>query len=485
MIRRTIMKKIMIILPTAALCLSSCGIYTTYKDTTEVPDNLYGEVMTDSIEMAYTEGATTLGDMAWDELFTDPALQELIRTALENNSDLRTAALNIEEAKATLTSAKLSYLPSFAFAPNAAVSSWDTGKAAQTWSAPVTASWQLDVFGSIRNNKKRSQALYEQSLDYEQAVRSQLIANVANTYYTLCMLDEQLAISEATELSWKETIRSAQALMRAGKYNQAGVSQMEASYHSVQTSVVTLREQINTAENTLSLLLCETPRKHNRGALVPIDSNVLKVGIPLNLLAARPDVRSAERTLEAAFYNTNAARSAFYPQITLSGSAGWTNSTGSAIINPGKLLASAAASLTQPIFSQGKLVAQLKIARAQQESAAIAFNQTLLQAGVEVNEALTAWQTANEKDVYIDQQVESLKEALRSTSLLMDHGTATYLEVMTAMQSLLSAQLSQVANHCEQVQSVINLYQALGGGSEDIDSSTVSVTETEAQKTDN
>ncbi len=463
------MKKIMIILPMAALCLGSCGIYTKYNDATEVPDNLYGEAMTDSIEMAYTEGATTLGDMAWDELFTDPALQEIIRTALKNNSNLRTAALNVEEAQATLLSAKLSYLPSFALAPQVAVASWDKGKAAQTWSVPITASWQLDIFGSIRNNKLRANALYEQSLDYEQAVRSQLIANVANTYYTLCMLDEQLAISEATEQSWEEIIRSARALMRAGHYNEAGVSQLEASYHSVQVSVVTLRNQINTAENTLSLLLCETPRKHSRGTLTPISSDVLKVGLPLNLLAARPDVRVAERTLEAAFYNTNAARSAFYPQITLSGSAGWTNSTGSMIINPGKLLASAAASLTQPIFSQGKLVAQLKIARAEQEAAAIAFNQTLLQAGSEVNEALTAWQTASEKNVYLDQQVASLEKALRSTSLLMEHGTATYLEVMTAKQSLLSAQLSQVANHCEQVQSVINLYQALGGGCEATD----------------
>ncbi len=463
------MKKIMMILPVAALCVSSCGIYTKYEAASEVPANLYGETMTDSIEMAFTDGAKTLGDMAWDELFTDPLLQELIRTALANNADLRTAALNVEEAKATLTSAKLSYLPSFAFAPTAAVSSWDTNKAAQTWSAPITASWQLDIFGSIRNNKLRANALYEQSLDYEQAVRAQLIANVANTYYTLCMLDEQLAITEATEQSWKETIRSARALMRAGRYNEAGVSQMEATYHSVQASVVTLREQINTTENTLSLLLCETPRKHSRGTLVPIENSVLKVGLPLNLLAARPDVRMKERALEAAFYNTNAARSAFYPQITLSGSAGWTNSTGSAIVNPGKLLASAMASLTQPIFSQGKLVAQLKIAKAEQEAAAIAFNQTLLDAGVEVNEALTAWQTATEKDVYIDQQVESLQMALRSTTLLMEHGTSTYLEVMTAKQSLLSAQLSQVANHCEQVQSVINLYQALGGGCETVD----------------
>ncbi len=462
------MNKTMMILPIAALCMSSCGIYTKYNDVAEVPDALYGKAMTDSITMAYTEGATTLGDMAWDELFTDPALQELIRTALANNADLRTAALNVEEAQATLLSAKLSYLPSFALAPQVAAASWDKGKAAQTWSVPITASWQLDAFGSIRNNKLRANALYEQSQDYEQAVRSQLIANVANTYYTLCMLDEQLAITVATEQSWRETIRSARALMRAGRYNEAGVSQMEATYHSVQASVVTLREQINTAENTLSLLLCETPRKHQRGSLTPIDSKVLTVGLPLQLLAARPDVRVAERKLEAAFYNTNAARSAFYPQITLSGSAGWTNSTGSMIVNPGKLLASAAASLTQPLFSQGKLIAQLKIARAEQEAAAIAFNQTLLKAGTEVNEALTAWQTATEKDVYIDQQVESLQTALHSTSLLMEHGTATYLEVMTAKQSLLSAQLSQVANHCEQVQSVINLYQALGGGSEAI-----------------
>lgn len=454
------MKKYIIPLFAAGFLLSSCGIYTKYKPATEVPDNLYGE------EVA-TEDSTNLGGMDWREIFTDPALQALIEQGLENNTDYQSAQLRVEEAEATLLSAKLAFLPSFALAPQGTVSSFDSHKATQTYSLPVTASWELDVFGRMRNAKKQAKALYAQSQDYRQAVRTQLIAGIANTYYTLLMLDEQLAISQQTEEAWKETVASTRALMNAGLANEAAASQMEATYYQVQTSVLDLKEQINQVENSLSLLLAETPHAYERGnGGKPQFPEDFSVGIPVQMLANRPDVRSAERSLEMAFYATNAARSAFYPSITLSGSAGWTNAAGSMIVNPGKFLASAVASLTQPLFARGQVIAQYRIARAQQEEAALSFQQALLNAGSEVNDALTAYQTSKEKSVLLDKQVSSLQMALKSTSLLMEHGNTTYLEVLTARQTLLNAQLSRAANRFAEIQSMINLYQALGGGQE-------------------
>ena len=334
------MKKNIITLVAISLSLSGCGIYTKYEPATVVPDDLYGgEVV--------TEDTAGLGNMDWRELFTDPYLQSLIEVGLQTNTDYQSAQLRVEEAQAVLMSAKLAFLPAFALAPQGTVSSFDTQKATQTYSLPVTASWELDVFGRMRNSKKQAKALYAQSEDYRQAVRTQLIAGIANTYYTLLMLDEQLDLSRQTEEAWKETVASTRALMNAGLANESAVSQMEAAYYQVQGSVLDLQQQINQVENSLALLLAETPRNYERGVLAkqqfPAD---FSIGIPVQMLSSRPDVRSAERTLEAAFYGTNAARSAFYPSITLSGSAGWTNSAGAMIINPGKFLASAVGSLT-------------------------------------------------------------------------------------------------------------------------------------------
>lgn len=453
------MKKL-ILFSTAAALLSSCGIYTKYKPAETVPDNLYGETFT-------TKDTTSLGSVDWHELFTDPHLQAYIEQGLSNNTDYLSAQLRIKEAEATLLSSKLAYLPSFALAPQGTVSSFDGGKAAQTYSLPVTASWEVDIFGKMRNNKRQAQALYAQSLDYKQAVRTQLIAGIANTYYTLLMLDDQLLLSQKTAKAWEETVRSTRALMNAGKADEAAVAQMEAACYEVQASVLDLKEQINQAENSLALLLAETPRSYERGTLADMKMpDELSAGVPMQLLANRPDVRMAERSLEAAFYATNAVRSAFYPSITLSGSAGWTNSAGSMIVNPGKLLASAVGSLTQPLFARGQLLGQLKISKAQQEEASLAFQQTLLNAGSEVNDALTAWQTSRDKSLLLDRQVASLQKAVKSTSLLMEHGTTTYLEVLTAKQNLLMAQLTQTANRFSEIQSVITLYCALGGGKE-------------------
>ena len=441
--------------------LSSCGVYKTYKPADTVPDSLYGA----GVEL--TADTVNFGGTDWREVFTDPHLQTLIELGLERNTDYQAAQLRVEEAEATLLSAKLAFLPSFALSPQGDVSSFDTRKASWTYTVPVTASWELDIFGRMRNAKKQAQALYAQSRDYKQAVRTQLIAGIANIYYTLLMLDAQLDLSEQTAEAWRETVAAARALMKAGQYDEAAVSQMEATYYSVQTSVLDLKEQINQTENSMALLLAETPRRYERGKLseqrMPDD---FAVGVPLQMLSCRPDVRSAEHALESAFYGTNQARSAFYPSVTLSGSAGWTNDAGVMIINPGKFIASAVGSLVQPLFNRGQNIANLKIAKAQQEEARLSFEQTLLNAGAEVNDALTAYQTSRDKAELYEKQVEALHTTVRSTSLLMEHGTRTYLEVLTARQSLLSAELSQVANRFAGIQSVVNLYQALGGGQE-------------------
>ena len=416
-------------------------------------------------EEAVAVDTASIASLSWRELFTDSHLQTLIEHALQSNTDLLSAQQRIKEAEATLSSAKLAYLPSFMLTPQGGVSSFDKSKGSWTYTGIASASWEIDIFGKLTNAKRRSKALYLQSLEYEQAVSTSLIANVANLYYTLLMLDEQYRISEETAVNWRESVRTMRAMMAAGMTNEASVSQSEANCRQVEASLLDLKQQIKEVENSLSILLGEVPGGIERGHLAGQDfPEELTVGVPLQLLSRRPDVKSAELSLASAFYSTNAARSAFYPSITLSGTAGWTNSAGNMIINPGKLLLSAVGALTQPLFNKGLNIAQLKIAKAQQEEAKLAFLQALLNAGSEVNNALTQVQTARGKTELRTGQIISLENAVRSTQLLMQHGTSTYLEVLTAQQSLLSAQLTQVADRFDEIQGIINLYQALGGG---------------------
>ena len=462
------MKKQFILLAVAGLVLTSCGIYTKYQRPEDITtDGLYGHDLDgqslDSLSLFAASDTASIASLSWRELFTDPQLQSLIEQALQGNTDLLSARQRIKEAEATLMSAKLSYLPSFMLTPQGGVSSFDNSKGSWTYSGIASASWEVDIFGKLTNAKRRSKALYLQSLEYEQAVNTSLIANVANLYYTLLILDEQYRISEETAASWRESVRTMRAMMAAGMTNEASVSQSEANCRQVEASLLDLRQQVKEVENSLSILLGDVPGTIERGRLAGQEfPQELAVGVPLQLLSRRPDVKSAELSLASAFYSTNAARSAFYPSITLSGTAGWTNSAGSMIVNPGKLLFSAIGSL----FNKGLNVAQLKIAKAQQEEARLAFQQALLNAGSEVNNALTQVQVARGKTELRARQITSLETTVRSTRLLMQHGTSTYLEVLTAQQGLLSAQLTQVADRFDEIQGIINLYQALGGGRE-------------------
>ncbi len=454
--------KRLIILFALAIGMYSCGIYSKYKPQTEVPKGLFG-----AADTLVASDTASLGNLSWRSMFTDPQLQALIEKGLQNNTNLQTAHLKVQEAEAALMSSRLSYLPAFALAPEGAISSFDHGRATKTYSLPITASWEVDIFGRLTNAKRRSKAAYLQSQEYAQAVQTQLIAGIANSYYTLLMLDAQYEIAKSTEASWQESVRTTRAMKGAGMVTEAALAQTEATYFQIRTTLLDLEEQIEKVENALSLLLADVPQQIQRGRLdAQHFPEKVSVGVPLQMLSRRPDVKSAELALAQAFYTTNAARSAFYPSLILGGSLGWTNSAGAYIINPGKLLATAFGSLTAPLFNKGMNRAQLKIAKAQQEEARLNFTQTLLNAGSEVNDALTQYQTAVEKSAWYEKQVQSLLTAEKSTRLLMQHSNTTYLEVLVAQQTLLNAQLTQVSNQFARIQGLINLYQALGGGTE-------------------
>ncbi len=375
------------------------------------------------------------------------------------------ARLKVKEAEALLMTSRLSYLPSVSLTPQGTLSSTDGSKTSKTYNLAVSADWEIDLFGKLLNAKRGAQAALEQSEAYRQAVQTQLVATIANSYYTLLMLDKQIDITRRTAGTWTESVRAMKALKRAGQATEMAVAQTEASKLSVDASILTLERQISEMDNSLSTLLGLSPQAIGRSTLESQQfPDSLSTGIPLQLLNRRPDVRQCEAQLATAYYATNSARSAFYPSITLSGSAGWTNGTGAVISNPGQWLLSAVGSLVQPLFNRGKNIVNLKIAKAQQEEALLTFQQSLLNAGAEVNDALVQWQTARQRIQIDEQQSASLRSALRSAELLMQHSSQNYLEVLTARQTLLQAELNTVTDRFDEIQGVINLYHALGGG---------------------
>ena len=462
------MKKQILYMLCATALLSSCHIYKSYDRPEDITTSgLYRDPVADNDTLV--SDTANFGNLPWREVFTDPQLQSLIETGLKQNTDLLSAAQNVKAAEASLMSARLAYAPSLGLSPQGTISSFDKNAATKTYSLPVTASWQVDLFGQLLNSKRNAQVTLKQMKAYRQAVQTQVVSNIANMYYTLMMLDRQLEITKATAEILKKNAETMEAMKDAAMYsiNSAGVEQSKAAYAQVLASIPDIEQSIRETENALSTLLGEAPHAIKRGELeAQVLPTELSAGVPIQLLSNRPDVKAAEMSLASCYYNTNSARAAFYPSIVLSGSAGWTNSAGSMIVNPGKFLASAVGSLTQPLFNKGQIMAQYRIAKAQQEEASLSFQQALLNAGSEVNDALVACQTSKAKTLLFEKQIQSLEKALESTSLLMEHGTTTYLEVLTARQSLLSAQLSQTANRFTEIQSVINLYQALGGGRE-------------------
>lgn len=402
--------------------------------------------------------------MSWREMFTDQKLQSLIETGLKQNTDLNVARLRVEAAEATLITAKLLYLPSLGINAEGGGSRYD-GATAKTYNVGASASWELDIFGRLTATKRGAVAALQGSRDYQQAIQTRLVATIADSYYTLAMLDAQIAINNRTLENWRATVRTLEALKKVGKSNEAGVLQAKANVMQLESSQLAIRKSISETENALSAILAMPSRSIERNNLAEVSfPDTVSVGVSLQLLSNRPDVRQAEMELAQAFYATNVSRAAFYPNITLSGTLGWANNGGGVITNPGQWLLNAIGSLTQPLFNRGTNIANLKIAKTRQEEAKLLFQQSLLNAGKEVNDALTAWQTAKSQFEINTHQVETLCEAVRKTELLMRHSDTTYLEILTAQKSLLEAETLQLQTSFERIQSIIKLYHTLGGG---------------------
>lgn len=460
------MKKQFIGMMCVAAMMSSCHIYKAYDRPESIDaSGIYRDPVSETDTLA--ADTANMGNLPWKEVFTDARLQALIEEGLANNVDMQAAVLRVEEAKVMLTSAKLSYLPSINFAPQGTMTTIDGGEMVKAYQLPVAASWEIDLFGKILNAKRGQQAVYLQSKYAQQAVRSQIICGIANVYYTLLMLDRQVEITTSTAAIYKENVRAMEAMKVAGYVNEAAVTQMRAASHQVEASLLDLKRQVRETENSLAVLLAKAPQTIERGKLEDqVMPDELTAGVPLQLLENRPDVKIAEMTLASAYYTTNQARSAFYPSLKIGGNAGWTNGSGVAVSNPGQFLFQALASLTQPIFNNGKLVANLKVSKAEEEIARMNYQQTILEAGKEVSDALYLYETVNKKLVEDRGRVEQLEKAVVYTKALFQSAESTYLEVLTAQQNLLSAELSEVSDNFQRMQAVINLYSALGGGRE-------------------
>ena len=468
------MKRISFIVAFTAMCLvfTGCGTYKKYQSQTTIPDNAYGE------GVKCSEASIT--DMSWREFFKDPVLQSLIDMVLTHNTDLNSARIAVEKSEASLKMARMAYLPSLYFSPQGTLAKFDDNPWSKTYNLPLQLSVDVDVFGSLTNKKRAAQAVLLQAQMCEDAVRTNLISTVAQQYYLLQVLDRQLEILTQTDSLWNASLEMQKTLWENGKAYSTAVNQMESSYLNVKAQIVDTRRNIRATENAICRLLAVAPQHVNRNKWGSsalhhpdakgdtgqrmFDTEFLKIGFPASMLEQRPDVRMANHALEEAFYNTQAARAAFFPSLTLSGTGGWTNSAGGAVVNPGKLLLSFVGSLTQPIFARGRLKANLKINQLTEEDLLQRYAQTVVDAGNQVNEAMADCEAAREKHQYYSRQVEVLRQAYTGTHELMDNGKASYLEVLTAQESLLNAQLSEAMNMYKGSQAVIALYIALGGG---------------------
>lgn len=450
----------------SAMSLTGCkSLYGVYERPAVKTEGLVRDVQSPTDTLVVTD-TLSFGYMPWRQVFTDVQLQKHIEQALANNLDLLNAAQNVKMAEAQLKAAQLSFLPSFTFAPQGTIASWDGGSAMTTYQLPIAASWNVDLFGNLLSQKRSSQVALLASQDYQKLVRINIISGVANLYYTLLMLDRQLAIVDDMHGLTKETWEKMKVLMDLGRgIRSTGVQSAEANYYAVEAKRADLLRQIRETENALSLLMGQPAQSIVRGKL---ENQTLpkrfSTGIAVQLLNNRPDVHAAEMQLAQCFYNVQTARSRFYPSLSISPTGVFTNSMGGMVVNPGKWLLSAVGSLVQPIFQQGKIVAGLRVANAQYEKAYNTWQNSILKAGNEVSNALVLYHSSDEKSRIEAKQIEVLQKNVEDTKLLLHQSNSTYLEVITAQQALLNAQTAKIRDDFNKMQAIVNLYQALGGG---------------------
>ena len=457
------MKKVMIMM-SAALLLSSCGLYNKYERPEVKADGIVRDPvsLTDTLAVSDT---TSFGNMPWRSVFTDPQLQALIQQGLDNNPDLLNAALNVDMVNQALKVAKLAFLPSVAISPQGTLSSFDGATPTKAYSLPISASWNVDLFGNLLSVKRSAQMQLIGTKDYQTVVKTNIISAIANLYYSLLAFDRQLEISTDMEQLTKETWEKMQFMHenRVG-YRSTAVQSAEAAYYQVQAQKVDLQRQIRELENSLSLLLGQPGQTIQRGTFAGQNlPTELSAGVGIQMLNNRADVHYYEMALAQCFYDVETARSRFYPSITVTGTAAFTNNNG--MVNPGKWLLSAVGSLVQPVFQHGQIVAGLKVAKDKYEQAFNNWQNAIYKAGNEVSNALVAYNSYTEKAELDAKRVAVLKKNVEDTRRLMESSSnTTYLEVISAQSSLLNAEISEVTDQFSKMQAIVDLYQALGGG---------------------
>jgi len=458
-----IMKKLLVF-SFAALLLSSCGLYNKYERPEVDTKGLVRDTvsLTDTLVVADT---ASFGNLPWRSVFTDPQLQALIQQGLDNNPDLLNAALNVHMVTEALKVAKLAFLPSVAVSPQGTLASFDGAAATKSYTLPVSASWNLDLFGNLLSAKRSAQMQLLATKDYQTVVKCNIISGIANLYYTLLMLDRQVEIVTDMEQLTKETWEKMQFMHnnRIG-YRSTAVQSAEAAYYQVQTQKIDLQRQIREMENSLSLLIGQPGQTIARSTFANQSlPSEFSTGVGIQMLANRADVHANEMALAQCFYDVETARSRFYPNITVTGTAAFTNNNG--MVNPGKWLLSAVGSLVQPIFQHGQIVAGLKVAKDKYEQAFNTWQNSVYKAGNEVSNALSSYNAYTDKTVLDAKRVTVLKQNVEDTKKLMESSSnTTYLEVISAQSNLLNAEINEVSDQFSRMQAVVNLYQALGGG---------------------
>lgn len=454
----------------SSFLVQSCFVAKEYHR----PENLVNEnnYRTDSL----TTDSLSLANIPWSELFTDKTLQSYISEGLENNLDIRTALQNINISEAYMKQGKAGYFPtinasgSYTYSNpslNAPQGAALDGKrtSVNLYEISGNLSWEADIWGKIRSNQRATNATFLQSISAHQAVKSELVSQIATTYFQLLALDEQKSVAEETIENRRESVETIKALKEAGNVTEVAVQQTEAQLLSAQSLLLDIENQIKVTENSFCILLGESPHEIERGKLENQTFNQeIKTGFPIQLLSNRPDVRVAEYGLIQAFELTNVARSNFYPSLRIGAEGGVQSLDFEDLFSANSLFASIIGSLTQPLLNGRQIKTQYEVSMAQKENALLTYKRTILLASEEVSNAVYDFDTQSKKINLKKKEFEAYDNASKYSEELLKYGMADYLEVLTAKQSALNAQLDIISSEFARLNSIVQVYRALGGG---------------------
>ncbi|WP_047548614.1 efflux transporter outer membrane subunit [Psychroserpens sp. Hel_I_66] len=452
-----------------ALTLQSCFVAKDYErpELNIETEALYRteNLPTDSVSMA---------DVSWKNLFSDQYLQKYIEEGLQNNMDVRIAIQQMIAAEAYAKQGRAGYFPSAnigtnwthqELSKNSQFGAFLNDTSTDQFDITANLSWEADIWGKIRSNKRATQAAYLQSVAGHQAVKTQLISSIANTYYNLLALDAQLEVTKQTIATRESGVETIKALKDAGQVTQVAVDQNIAQYNNVKALQVDVETAIFKTENTLSILLGKAPQNFERSSLdLQKIEQEIKLGVPASLLSNRPDVMAAEYNLIQSFELTNVAKSNLYPSLTLTASGGLQSLELDKLLSANSFFANIVGGLMQPLFNKRQLRTEKEVAIAQQEQSLLEFKKTLLVSASEVSNALFSYESETRKYEFRKNEVEALRTAESNSEELLKNGYANYLDLLTARESALNAELNIIDSRLQQLVSIVDLYEALGGG---------------------